>query len=197
MPAPVPDPRSPAPAWRCCWPTVDETTLSLCVPTGPDGPWLIGRALDVIRAGGDTGPARQDQGRYATGRRRGAPLLLGEPLTWCGVDAVVEATQPDGQPTGELTLRLPPWDRLAAAVAESALWELADALAAELRAACGIVDDGRAVGFPDLLDPRRTAARLQRRHLGIIVPPPWLPLLRPGSTAYRALPESGLTVVLR
>lgn len=184
-----------APAWDCCLTTADETTVSLCCPLDRGGPWLAGRALDVVRAAGEVAPDLSRE-RYAAGTKRGAPLILGEPLLWRGLAATMEACQAGGERTGEVTLRLPPWPELAGAVPESALWELVDQLAEELGSLCGVVSDGRAVGYPDLGKPREAAVRLQLSHLGVLVPRDWLPFLRPGSSPYRELPDSGLVVVL-
>jgi hypothetical protein len=108
----------------------------------------------------------------------------------------MEACQAEGERTGEVTLRVPPWPELAGAIPESTLWELVDQLGEELAALCGVVSDGRAVGYPDLARPQDAALRLQRSHLGVLVPRDWLPFLRPGSNPYRELPGSGLVVVL-
>jgi hypothetical protein len=181
--------------WRCCLPTSDATTISLSCPLEPGRPWLVGRALDVLRqvAGVQSDPAGE---RYAVGRRRGAPLILGEPLLWNDLTVVAEAHEPASGDIGEFTLRLPPWSELAGAIPETELWEVTDRLAAEFAASCGILSDGQAIGYPDLDQPRLTAQRLQRRHLGVLVPVTWLEFLRPGSTAYHVLPRSGLTLVL-
>ncbi|MGH7641502.1 MAG: hypothetical protein ACRENX_00530 [Candidatus Dormibacteria bacterium] len=188
---------SPAatPGWRCCLPTSDSTTISLSCPLEPQRPWLVGRALDILRQEALTESDPKGD-RYAAGRRRGAPLILGEPLLWNGVPLVVEAVEPDTGEFGEVTLRLPPWSDLAPRIREDRLWAVTDRLAVEFRALCGIVSDGRAVGYADLTDPRRAAARLQLLHLGVLVPPRWLKFLRPGSTPYQQLPASRLVVVL-
>ena len=159
------------------------------------GPWLAGRALAVFRAAGgvEPDPGRQ---RYATSARRGAPLILGEPLLWHGLAATLESCQAGGGEDGEVTLRLPPWAELAGDISEAALWELADRLAEELTAHCGVVSDGGAVGYPDLAHPQVTARSLQLSHLGVIVPSGWLACLRPGSNPYCELPRSRLLVVL-
>jgi len=183
------------PDWRCCLPTSDETTISLSCPLEPGQPWLAGRALDILRH--ETfAQSDPDRDRYAIGRRRGAPLMLGEPLLWNGVPCIVEAVEPDGGSAGELTLRLPPWSELAAKIPEERVWAVTDQLAREFTASCGVVSDGRAVGYPDLAEPRLTAQRLQRLHLGVLVPPTWLEFLRLGSTPYQELPHSRLLVVL-
>lgn len=187
--------RPDVPSWRCCLPTPDATTLSLSCPWERGQPWLAGRALDVLRqwAGTEVDPAGE---RYALGRRRGAPLILGEPLLWNGVPFLLEAVESDQGGTGEVTIRLPPWSQLAARIPEAQFWAAADSLAAEFRAGCGVISDGRAVGYPDLAHPQQVARRLQRQHLGVLVPPRWLGFLRPGSTPYQELPESDLVVVL-
>ncbi|MHB8324208.1 MAG: hypothetical protein ACYDHB_07280 [Candidatus Dormibacteria bacterium] len=184
-----------APAWRSCWPTADETTLSLCCPLEVGGPWLAGRALDVLRGAGEVRPDPSRQ-RYVTSTRRGAPLILGEPLLWHRLAVTLEACQAKGQSTGEVTLRLPPWAEMAEELAEENLWRLADDLAQELRAHCAVISDGRAIGYPDLGRPERAAADLQRSHLGVAVPRAWLGFLRSGSNPYRELPRSELSVVL-
>jgi hypothetical protein len=183
------------PQWRCCLPTTDATTISLSCPLEPGHPWLAGRALDILRQEARTESDPQAD-RYAVGRRRGAPLMLGEPLIWNGVPLVVEAVEPEGETRGELTLRLPPWSEMAAGIPEDRLWALTDRLATEFRVSCGVISDGRAIGYPDLREPQRTAPRLQLLHLGVLVPPAWLRFLRPGSTPYQKLPESRLVVVL-
>ncbi len=182
-------------SWNCCLPTADETTLSLSCPLEEHAPWLAGRVLDVLRqvARARSDPSRE---RYVVGRRRGAPLVLGEPLLWNGLEIVAEASEPLGSGLGEATLRLPPWSELAQRVPEPELWVLADHLAEELRAGCGVVSDGRSVGFPKPDWRPSPARRLQSRHLGVLVPRAWLADLRPGSTVYRELPRSGLLVVL-
>lgn len=185
----------PEPAWNCCLTTADETTVSLSCPLEKGGPWLAGRALDVVRAAGEVAPDPSRE-RYVTGTRQGAPLILGEPLLWHGLAATMEACQAGGERTGEVTFRVPPWPELAGAVPESTLWELVDQLAEQLSALCGVVSDGRAVGYPELDRPQQAAMRLQRSHLGVLVPKDWLPFLRPGSNPYRVLPSSGLLVVL-
>ncbi len=184
-----------APAWRSCWPTADETTLSLCCPLEAGGPWLWGRALDVLRSAGEVRPDPSRQ-RYATSPRRGAPLILGEPLLWHRLPVIMEACQAEGQSTGEVTLRLPPWAEMAEELAEEILWRLADDLAEELRAHCAVISDGSAIGYPDLGRPERAAANLQRSHLGVVVPRAWLGFLRGGSNIYRELARSELSVVL-
>lgn len=130
------------------------------------------------------------------GRRQGAPLILGEPLHWNGVAVTLEAQEPAAGEQGELTLRLPPWSEFQARLEEDSLWDLVDRLAEEFRAVLGVVSDGRAVGYPDLERPERTVPRLQRLHLGLILPRAWLPHLRPGSTPYRTLGRSRLCLVL-
>lgn len=187
---------SPGPLeWRCCLPTSDSTTISLSCELEPGRPWLVGRALDILR---QEALAESDpQGdRYAVGRRRGAPLMLGEPLLWNGVPLIAEAVEPEEGTQGEVTLRFPPWSEMAGGIPEERLWAVTDQLAVEFRASCGIISDGRAIGYPDLADPRRTAARLQLLHLGVLVPPAWLEFLRVGSTPYQELPNSRLVVVL-
>lgn len=181
--------------WRCCLPTSDATTVSLSCPLEPGRPWLVGRALDILRqeAGVESDPEGE---RYAVGRRRGAPLILGEPLLWNGQAVVAEAHEPAAGGRGEFTLRLPPWSEMAGAIAEDELWLVTDRLALEFDASCGVLSDGRAIGYPDLSDPGHTVRHLQRQHLGVLLPDAWLQFLRPGSTAYRALPLSRLTVVL-
>ncbi len=156
---------------------------------------MAARALEVVRqvSGARPDPSRE---RYAVGSGGGAPLILGEPLIWHGLRAVLETCQTDGQPTAEVTLRLPPWAELALGVAEEAVWELADHLAVELGSACGVISDGRAVGYPDLGDPESTARKLQLSHLGVMVPPDWSRFLRPASSPYWVLPLSQLVVVL-
>ncbi|MHB1500140.1 MAG: hypothetical protein ACYCYK_03050 [Candidatus Dormibacteria bacterium] len=183
-----------APAWSSCWPTADETTISFCCPL-EEGPWLAGRALEVLRS---TGRVRPDpeRDRYAVGAGRAAPLILGEPLYWHDLAMVLEVCQAVGEMTGEVTLRLPPWVELAAAVDEESVWGICDSLAGELGARCAVVSDGRAIGYPDLTAPKRAAPRLQLVHLGVVIPPDWLGFLRPGSTSYRHLPQSDLVVVL-
>ncbi|MGH7667789.1 MAG: hypothetical protein ACRENY_00485 [Candidatus Dormibacteria bacterium] len=186
---------SPPPSWRCCLPTSDATTVSLSCPLEPGRPWLVGRALDILRqaAGAESDPAGD---RYAAGRRRGAPLILGEPLRWNGVPLVAEALEPETGPVGEVTLRLPPWGELAEQISEPQFWDVVDQLASEFRAHCGVISDGRAVGYPDPGNPARAAPRLQRLHLGVLVPPTWLRFLRRGSTPYQELERSRLLVVL-
>jgi len=122
--------------------------------------------------------------------------LLGEPLLWNGVPLIAEAVELEGGLAGEVTLRLPPWAELADQIPEERLWTVTDRLAAEFQASCGVVSDGRAVGYPDLSQPAATARSLQRLHLGVLIPPAWLAFLRTGSTAYRELPESQLVLVL-
>ena len=191
----VGDDRAERVRWRSCWPTADETTLSFCCPLETGGPWLAGRALDTLRAGGWV-EADHSRERYVTGSRRGAPLILGEPLLWHDQPVVLEACQTDRSPTGEVTLRLPPWTELAETVNEDELWELADSMAEEFGARCGVVSDGRAIGFPNLQTPRRAAQRLQSNHLGVIVPNEWFQYLRPGSNRYQLLSRTELLVVL-
>ncbi|HEY6537756.1 MAG TPA: hypothetical protein VI138_01795, partial [Candidatus Dormibacteraeota bacterium] len=128
--------------------------------------------------------------------RRGAPLILGQPLLWHGVAAVAEAVELEGGSAGEFTLRLPPWSELAPAIAEDELWSVVDRLAAEFAASCGVISDGRSIGYPELGDPGQAARRLQRQHLGVLVPPAWLTHLRTGSTPYLELSRSRLTLVL-
>ncbi|MGC1183991.1 MAG: hypothetical protein WBA31_02420 [Candidatus Dormiibacterota bacterium] len=181
--------------WRCCLPTSDATTISLSCPLEPGRPWLVGRALDILRQEAGVQPDPEGE-RYAVGRRLGAPLILGEPLLWNGQAVVAEAHEPTGGETGEFTLRLPPWSEMAGAIAEGQLWSVTDRLAAEFGASCGVVSDGRAIGYPDLDNPRLTASSLQRLHLGVLVPATWLKFLRRGSTAYEVLPLSRLSVVL-
>jgi hypothetical protein len=158
-------------------------------------PWLVGRALDIVRQEAQAKSDPEGE-RYAAGRRRGAPLSLGEPLLWNGVPLIVEAAELGGGLAGEVTLRLPPWAQMAAGIPEDQLWTLTDRLAAEFLATCGVVSDGRAVGYPDLSHPAATARSLQRLHVGVLIPAAWLPFLRTGSTAYRELPESHLLLVL-
>ncbi len=155
----------------------------------------MGRALDILR---QEARAKSDPGgdRYAAGRRRGAPLLLGEPLLWNGAPLIAEAVELEQGLVGEVTLRLPPWAEMADLIPEEQLWAVTDRLAAEFRASCGVVSDGRAVGYPDLSQPAVTAGRLQRLHLGVLLPPAWLRYLRPGSTPYRELTRSQLLLVL-
>ncbi|HVC22078.1 MAG TPA: hypothetical protein VNH82_01385 [Candidatus Dormibacteraeota bacterium] len=181
--------------WRACMPTSDATTISLSCPLQPGQPWLVGRALDLLRqeAGVQAGPEGE---RYAVGGRRGAPLILGEPLRWNDLPLVAEALEPEGGDAGEFTLRLPPWSELAAGISEFQLWSVVDHLAAEFRAACGVISDGRAIGYPDLGQPEQTCQRLQRWHLGVLVPHSWLGYLRQGSTVYQELERSHLAVVL-
>lgn len=184
-----------SPGWRCCLPTSDSTTLSLSCPLEPGRPWLAGRALDILRQEALT-ESDPKADRYAVGRRRGAPLMLGEPLLWNSVPLFVEAVEPEEGLLGEITLRLPPWSEMAARIPEERLWAVADLLASEFQAGCGVVSDGRAIGYPDFSDPQAVAARLQLLHLGVLVPPAWLRFLRPGSTPYLDLPKSRLVVVL-
>ena len=183
------------PPWCCCLPTADATTISLSCPLEAGQPWLVGRALDILRqeARAQSDPEGE---RYGAGRRRDAPLLLGEPLLWNGVPLIAEAVELEGGLAGEVTLRLPPWAELADQIPEERLWTVTDRLAAEFQASCGVVSDGRAVGYPDLSQPAATARSLQRLHLGVLIPPAWLAFLRTGSTAYRELPESQLLLVL-
>jgi hypothetical protein len=184
-----------APGWRCCLPTSDATTISLSCPLEPGRPWLAGTALDILRQEAQT-QSDPDGDRYAMGRRRGAPLMLGEPLLWNGVPLIAEAVELEGGTAGELTLRLPPWSELAERIPEERLWAVTDKLAAEFAASCGVVSDGRAIGYPDLGEPRSAALRLQLLHIGVLVPAPWLKFLRLGSTPYQELPQSGLVLVL-
>jgi hypothetical protein len=190
-----PRPSPGAPSWRCCLPTSDSTTISLSCPLEPGRPWLAGLALDILRqeARAESDPLGD---RYAVGRRRGAPLMLGEPLLWNGVPLTAEAVEPNGSTLGEVTLRFPPWSEMAEFIPEERLWAVTDQLALEFGAACGVVSDGRAVGYPDLAAPASTAPRLQRQHLGVLVPRSWLKYLRLGSTPYQELPKSQLLVVL-
>lgn len=181
--------------WRCCLPTSDSTTISLSCPLEPGRPWLVGRALDILRQEAAT-KSDPTQDRYAVGRRRGAPLLLGEPLIWNGVPLVVEAVEPEGGALGELTLRLPPWSEMADHIPEERIWSVTDRLAAEFNSHCGVVSDGRAIGYPEIAEPSLTAPRLQLLHLGVMVPAAWLRFLRPGSTPYQELSQSRLVVVL-
>jgi hypothetical protein len=155
----------------------------------------VGRALDILRQEA-MAKSDPDGDRYAAGRRRGAPLLLGEPLLWNRVPLIVEAVELEGGLAGEVTLRLPPWNEMADLIPEEQVWAVTDSLATEFRANCGVVSDGRAVGYPDLSQPAATVRRLQRLHLGVLLPPAWLGYLRPGSTAYRELPQSQLLLVL-
>lgn len=134
--------------------------------------------------------------RYALGTRRGAPLILGEPLLWNGVPVLAEAVELAGGAVGEFTLRLPPGAELAEAIDEARLWEVADRLAQEFSSPCGVISDGRTVGYPDLRRPAAACLRLQRLHLGVLLPPAWVPHLRSGSTPYWELPLSRLVVVL-
>jgi len=194
--ASAPDER-PA-GWRVCLTTVDETTISLCVPDPGDerSPWLLAQALDLVRSGGRAErPA--DPGRFIAGRRRGAPLVAGETVTWAGVPLTIAAVQSIGAATGELTLHLPAWDELHLLVDEAWLWELVDDLADRLRARCGIIADGRAIGFPDLDQPQRAIQRLWRQHLGLLLPNEWRGHAAPRTQAYCELVASGLVVVLR
>jgi hypothetical protein len=184
-----------SPQWSCCLPTPDATTISLACPLEAGRPWLVGRALDILRQDA-TAKSDPDGERYAAGRRRGAPLLLGEPLLWNGVPLMVEAVELERGLTGEVTLRLPPWTEMADLIPEDQLWAVTDRLALEFQARCGVVSDGRAVGYPDLSQPALTARRLQSLHLGVLLPPAWLGYLRPGSTAYRELSLSQLLLVL-
>src|SRR5487761_420630 len=184
-----------APAWRCCLTTSDSTTISLSCPLERGQPWLGGRSLDVLRRAADI-EVDPEGDRYAVGRRRGAPLILGEPLLWSGVPLILEALESEEGGAGEVTLRLPPWSQLASRIPEERLWAATDSLAAEFHAFCGVVSDGRAVGYPDLARPAVAVRRLQSLHLGVLLPPAWLGLLRAGSTPYREFPESGLVLVL-
>jgi hypothetical protein len=184
-----------SPEWCCCLPTSDATSVSLSCPLEVGQPWLVGRALDILRQEAFIKSDPEGE-RYAAGRRRGAPLLLGEPLLWNGVPLIAEAVELEEGLAGEVTLRLPPWAEMADRIPEERLWAVTDRLAAEFRASCGVVSDGRAVGYPELSQPAATARRLQSLHLGVLVPPAWLPFLRKGSTPYRELPESQLLLVL-
>jgi len=187
-----------APDWRVCLASVDETTVSLSVPDpGQErGPWLLAQALDLVRATG-RGQRLPDPERFVAGRRRGAPMVAGETVSWSGVRLTVAAVQSVDAPTGELTLHLPPWDTLAAAVPEALVWDLVDRLADRLAARGGVIGDGRAVGFPDWGRPQRTVPQLWRRHLGVLLPPEWVDLLGPSVSPYTLLEASGLVVALR
>ncbi|MGB6772363.1 MAG: hypothetical protein WBF51_10240 [Candidatus Dormiibacterota bacterium] len=187
--------QSAPPPWLCCLPTPDATTISLSCPLEAGQPWLVGRALEILRQEARV-QSDPDGERYGAGRRRDAPFILGEPLLWNGVPLIAEAVELDGGSAGEVTLRLPPWAELADRISEEQLWTVTDRVAAELRASCGVVSDGRTIGYPDLSHPEVTARRLQRLHLGVLLPPAWLPFLRTGSTPYRELPESQLLLVL-
>ncbi len=180
-----------------CLPTADASTISLSVPDPGDArsPWLLAQALDILRATGRCERAPEPE-RFVAGRRRGAPLVAGETIVWSTVRVTVAAVQSVDADGAELTLHLPSWDALAPAVPEDRLWALVDDLAAQLAARMGIVSDGAQVGFPDPDRAHSWVPRLWRRHLGVLLPPPWLAYLGPSTHPYRVLDASGLVVAL-
>ncbi|MGA9775912.1 MAG: hypothetical protein WBU92_08335 [Candidatus Dormiibacterota bacterium] len=184
------------PLWNCCLPTADETTLSLSCPVPASGPWLSAVALRALREAAEVAPDPNRE-RYAVGRGPAAPQILGEPIRWGAAEAVLEVHQPSGQEVAQLTLRLPPWDLLSAALAEAEVWDGLDRVAEAVRADCGAVDDGRSVGFPPGESERRWARDLLAAHLGALLPSRWLAHLPPGTNPYLELRRSGLLLVLR
>jgi hypothetical protein len=156
-------------------------------------PWPSSRVLtELQRRGADrAGPPR------ALGRGRGTPLIFSQELRWHGLDLGLEFQRHRDGRGDWLCLTLPPWDALVTALAaEELLWELVDACAAACGARYGSLGDGEA------LEPQPVGAGSWdasiSRHIGLLLPETAARTLRRElAAAYRVLPESDLTVVLR
>ncbi|HEX3604768.1 MAG TPA: hypothetical protein VH134_02510 [Candidatus Dormibacteraeota bacterium] len=180
-----------APAWAVHLPTALETRVRSWTEHHARDPWPSARALSALVAEGATrdGPPR------TAGAGRGLPILSAQRLRWCELDLEMEF-HAGRDARVECNLIAPSWDELAAApTTEDAWWELVDAFCAAVDARHGAVVDGEALD-PDEPTPAGLAARL-RRHLGLLVPEHLAAAAGSRADAYRILPRSGLTLLLR
>jgi hypothetical protein len=181
---------APAPRWRVHLPTAGETRVRAVSRVDPGAPWPSSRALAaLLRAGAvRSGPPR------SLGAGRGLPLIASQPVRWAGMEIEVECLV-QGPGAVECNLVAPPWDELVAAEAtEEAWWELVDGMLAAVDARHGAIVDGEAVAL-DEPSPATLRARL-RRHLGLLVGAELVAAAGAAACAYRALPASGLLVLL-
>ena len=180
-----------APAWAVHLPTALETRVRVWAMHDPGAPWPSARALSALVAGG----AGRDGPPRTAGAGRGLPLLAAQRLHWCGLGLEIEF-HAGRDARVECNLIAPSWDELAAAPTdEDAWWELVDAFCAAVDARHGAVVDGEAVD-PQEPTAAGVASRL-RRHLGLLVPERLVPTVGAAADAYRVLPRSGLTLLLR
>jgi hypothetical protein len=182
---------STMPAWRVHLPTALETRVRAWARAEPSGPWPSARAVSALVEEGSVraGPAR------ATGSGQGLPLLAAQPLRWSGLDLEVEC-RAAGDGRVECDLVAPPWDEIVDAPAtEDGWWDLVDAFLAAVDARHGAIVDGEAVD-PDDPSAASLGARV-RRHLGVLVPDHLAAAGGAAADAYRTLPRSGRTLLLR
>lgn len=175
--------------WRIHLPTADQTCVRVVLrPRGERDPWPFSLALTALQRLGATAEARF----RSLGAGRGEPLLASQELAWRGVPLLLETDR------REAALSLPCWDELADSEAtEEDFWELVDAFAAAVDAAHGALGDGEALGLEAPGDAAALRRALGAHHallVGAGCDAPgagWL------AAAYRELPLSGLTVLLR
>ncbi len=177
--------------WGVHLPTALETRVRAVGRHEPGAPWPSARALSAALAAGAvrSGPPR------TVGGGRGVPLITGQQLRWAGVDLELECVA-DRRGAVECDLVAPPWDELVTSAAdEEEWWDLVDAVLAAVDARHGAVVDGEALD-PEEPSSATLGARL-RRHLGVLVPQHLAAVAGTGAVAYRALPRSGLVLLLR
>jgi hypothetical protein len=180
-------------AWRVCIPTADQTCVRLrCGDAAERVPWPLSRALvELVRFG------LRPSGRFRSlGAGRGRPLIHSQQAEWCGLPVHLESLVTQGGRVVEAALEAPPMDRVMQHAEERAWWGLVDVFARAVDGVHGALTDGEAVVMEPAPDAAEWCRRL-RRHVGILVPDRLASSLAPAGAAYRYLPTSGLTVVLR
>jgi len=175
--------------WGIHLPTADQTCVRVALrPRGEHDPWPFSLALTAMQRLGATSQARF----RSLGAGRGEPLIASQELEWRGCPLLLETH------VHEAALSLPSWDEMTDSEAtEADFWELVDAFAEAAGASHGAIGDGEALSP----EPPAGAAATRRAlgaHHALLVPatgepttPGWL------AAAYRELPLSGLTVLLR
>jgi hypothetical protein len=125
------------------------------------------------------------------------PLIADYPLTWRGSEIRLEGLHHVAAGLGEAALTAPPWDELVAGEAdEAAFWELVDEFGAAVEARFGAIVDGEPIELEAAGEGAGWRRRL-RRSLGLLLPEEEAGWLSAEAAVYRALPRSGLLVLLR
>ena len=182
------------PDWSVHLGTAGCTCIRFTCDRARDGdPWPLSRVVSELVA---TGASLAERPR-ALGSGHGIPLVHSQVMAWGGTVLELEAHHLRDEGSDDVSVTLPPWDELNAAVPrEDDFWGMLDIVAAAITPRFGIIGDGEAIGV-SRCETRADARALLSRHTGLLTYTYSTQFPAALASAYRELPLSGMLAFIR